>query len=163
MGMSPDNRSTAAITRMGLLAALAALSPATGVATAGMSRVVGIASAAELIDAVEQAQPGDLIEVADGEYSLASRLELSAKGTAAEPIIIRARHRGRTVLTGAFEGIWLVSAAHVTVEGSRSPTPANMRSGPADASMFASPATTSGWAQATRRAGGCSSMATAAD
>ncbi len=64
MGMSPDNRSTAAITRMGLLAALAALSPATGVATAGMSRVVGIASAAELIDAVEQAQPGDLIEVA---------------------------------------------------------------------------------------------------
>ena len=59
MGMSPDNRSTAAITRMGLLAALAALSPATGVATAGMSRVVGIASAAELIDAVENGHDHD--------------------------------------------------------------------------------------------------------
>lgn len=84
--------------------------PAAGTAP----RTVPVASAADLSSAVANARPGDRIEVADGSYSAPVRLRRA--GTAAAPITIAARNRGRALITSD-EVFQLDGAAHVVIEG----------------------------------------------
>ncbi len=79
---------------------------------------------AEAAAAAAQAQPGDVIILADGTWSNAD-LALRGRGTADRPITLRAATPGRVVLTGASRvrlgGSWLV------VEGLRFQGPATGR------------------------------------
>jgi poly(beta-D-mannuronate) lyase len=79
------------------------------------TRVVGVSSAAQLTGALAQARPGDRIEVADGVYA-ATPFRLTRPGTAAAPITIAARNRGRAEIRGT-AGFQFAGAAHVVIEG----------------------------------------------
>lgn len=60
-----------------------------------------VSSVQELVQALEEAVPGEVIELADGEYDAAGMLLIEQKsGTAEAPIIIRAEHPGKAVIVG---------------------------------------------------------------
>lgn len=64
-----------------------------------------------------QLQPGSVVEVPDGSYSPQSALKLEGiRGTEQQPVIIRAEHRGKTVIAGA-AGLLLKDCEHVVIEG----------------------------------------------
>jgi hypothetical protein len=75
-------------------------------------RTVDVADSAALGTAIGGAQPGDCIVLADGEYTFPN---ITAKGTEAAPIVIRAANRLKAaVATG---NVQMQGAAHVMVEG----------------------------------------------
>ena len=83
-----------------------------GEPAASCTRRIEVATDAALTAALGGAAPGDCIVLADGTYS---GFTTSVRGTPAEPITVRAAHRGRaTVASG---GIFLNGAAHVILEG----------------------------------------------
>ncbi len=55
-----------------------------------LARDVPVSTATELRAAVEGAQPGDVILLADGTYEITGNIRANATGTAARPIIVRA-------------------------------------------------------------------------
>ena len=61
--------------------------------------VRNVADAQSFISAVASAQPGDVIQLADGLYSITS-LFVTASGTAANPIVIRGSSEENTILDG---------------------------------------------------------------
>jgi MYXO-CTERM domain-containing protein len=61
-------------------------------------RQVDVADASELRTALGQAQPGDVITLAEGVYN--GSFSLSASGTADDPIVIRGASRDATILDG---------------------------------------------------------------
>lgn len=61
-----------------------------------------------------QLQPGDAILLADGEWTDA-RLHFSAKGTALQPITLKAAIPGKTILTGSSS--LRISGEHLVIEG----------------------------------------------
>ncbi len=63
------------------------------------SRAVRVSTLPALREALDVAMPGDVIEVADGEYRLAGNLTFTAGGTAERPITVRARNRGKVVIS----------------------------------------------------------------
>lgn len=76
------------------------------------ARRVPVADGAALAGALAAASPGDCVMLADGDYD-GGRFGLA--GTAARPIVVRAEHRGRAVLTeGSFE---LSGSRYVVIEG----------------------------------------------
>ncbi|WP_019625785.1 chondroitinase-B domain-containing protein [Thioalkalivibrio sp. ALJT] len=74
---------------------LGTLLVAWGTATAE-SRAV--ANTQQLEQALNQAEPGDVIELHPGDYRLNGRINLRSAGTAAEPIVLRARIPGTAVI-----------------------------------------------------------------
>jgi hypothetical protein len=75
-------------------------------------RTVNVADSGALGTAIGGAQPGDCIVLADGEYTFPN---ISAKGTAAAPIVIRAANLLKAaVATG---NVQMQGAAYVVVEG----------------------------------------------
>ncbi len=54
----------------------------------GSLRTVQVASESELRDAINYAQPGDLIVIAPGDYVLGQQLWIAARGTATNPIYV---------------------------------------------------------------------------
>jgi hypothetical protein len=60
--------------------------------------LVSVTSAGELTAALQGAQPGDVIELADGTY--AGAFAINASGTAEQPIVIRGASRDGTILDG---------------------------------------------------------------
>lgn len=64
-----------------------------------------------------QLQPGSLVEVPDGSCSPQSALKLEdIRGAEQQPVIIRAAHRGKTVIAGG-AGLFLKNCEHVVIEG----------------------------------------------
>ncbi|NOZ21776.1 MAG: hypothetical protein GXP25_11910 [Planctomycetes bacterium] len=80
------------------------------------TRVVAVSVPTALQQALDAAEPGDVIEVADGLYSLSGDLTITRSGTEAKPIFIRAKHRGRAEITGRGE-VLFKEVAHVVMEG----------------------------------------------
>jgi hypothetical protein len=71
-----------------------------------------VSNSAQLRGAADAARPGDCIVLEDGSYELDT---LRARGTADHPIGIRARNRGRAVVSSG--GLRIEGAAYLTVEG----------------------------------------------
>ena len=74
-------------------------------------RTVDVAAADTLMAALGAALAGDCIVVADGTYAFPA---ITAQGTAASPIVVRAANRGQVTVTG---NVVLMGAAYVVVEG----------------------------------------------
>lgn len=87
--------------------------------TASAQRSVEVTTAEALTAAVADARPGDLIELAPGDYNLRHRLNTSVAGEAGSPITIRGES-GAVVhfsdATGIVEG-FVVAHPHWTFEG----------------------------------------------
>ena len=75
-------------------------------------RTVAIAGSDALAPAIEAAQAGDCLVLADGDYSFPV---IGKRATAEQPIVIRAQNRGQAV--AASGDIQLRGAAHVVIEG----------------------------------------------
>lgn len=78
--------------------------------------VVAVADAAALTAALAAAQPGDVIELADGTY--AGQFTIDASGTADAPIVVRGASAAGTILDGmgAQGNVIEVYASHVHIE-----------------------------------------------
>ena len=96
------------ITRiLALAGALAVIAPA-------HAEVREVATPPELASAIESAQPGDEIVIAEGEW-LDAGIEIDCSGTAEAPIVIHPRTPGGLALTGAS---WIrLVGAHVVLRG----------------------------------------------
>ncbi|HWG97795.1 MAG TPA: polysaccharide lyase 6 family protein [Pilimelia sp.] len=81
------------------------------------SRLVAVSSVAELRTAVANAQPGDVISLADGEYPADTVIELSRSGTADAPITLTAENTGAAQISGA-AGLKL-RGAYLVIRGIR--------------------------------------------
>ncbi len=79
-------------------------------------RLIMVATASALKDAVGAALPGDVIEVADGVYNWGSTLSVRRGGVEGYPVTIRARNRGAVEITGGSSFV-LKQVAWVTIEG----------------------------------------------
>ncbi|MDP6041531.1 MAG: chondroitinase-B domain-containing protein [Candidatus Latescibacteria bacterium] len=80
-------------------------------------RTIQASTLEELMVAVADAQAGDLIEVADGDYNNAEVILIEKKeGTAQAPIILRATNRGKARIIGQ-GGFQLIRCAYVVIEG----------------------------------------------
>jgi hypothetical protein len=75
-------------------------------------RPVPVASSAALATALSTAQPGDCINLADGDYTFPT---IAAKGTAAAPIVIRAVNLLKAVVSSG--NLTMQGAAYVVVQG----------------------------------------------
>src|SRR5262249_39494992 len=80
-----------------------------------------------LAAAIAAARPGDCVVLADGTYAFPT---IKAHGTAAAPIAITAKHRGKAVVTSG--DLVLDGAAYVTVEGVAWTSSGNIRVTDAD-------------------------------
>lgn len=60
--------------------------------------LVPVATTAQLINAIDDAQPGDVITLAPGIYNLDQDLYCDAPGTAAQPIVVRAAALGTALI-----------------------------------------------------------------
>ena len=86
-------------------------------ATPAAARTVAVATSAELEQAINNAQAGDLIELAKGTYALSKNLSCAAVGTEQAPIIVRgAPELASQIEFDAVEG-FKVSGAHWRFEG----------------------------------------------
>ena len=74
-------------------------------------RMVPVPDSAALGGTVASAMPGDCLIAANGDYGA---ITISAKGTAAAPIVLRAATRGMAVFTGR---VTLTGAEYVVIEG----------------------------------------------
>ena len=79
-------------------------------------RTVAVSTAEELRRACAEAKGGDLIEAADGTYELQEPILLRRRGTREKPIVIRAKQRGKAIVSGN-AGFRLQECAHVFIEG----------------------------------------------
>jgi hypothetical protein len=75
-------------------------------------RTVNVGNSGALATAIGSAQPGDCILLANGDYTFPN---ISARGTAASPIVIRAANRLQAVVTTG--NVQMQRAAYVVVEG----------------------------------------------
>lgn len=75
---------------------------------------VPVADPAALAAAVAQAQPGDRLLLAEGEWRDA-KIVFSTKGTAEQPIVLRAAKPGKSVFTG--RSTLRIGGEHLVVEG----------------------------------------------
>ena len=82
-------------------------------------------SLSELEARVAEAQPGDVIALADGMYD-GERCRLEARGTADQPIVIRAENMGKAVIKAplllvgdyiSFVGLHFVEKGSVEIRG----------------------------------------------
>jgi len=79
--------------------------------------IIEVSNAEQFREAVFSAVPGTVIEVADGDYSFDNTpLYISLKGSKEQPVIIRAKNRGKAVFTGEYSML-LENCSFVTVEG----------------------------------------------
>lgn len=81
--------------------------------------VIPVADALQFQQALSEAEPGQVIELAEGGYDISDAFELRAKtGTATQPIVIRARNQGQAVIAGQ-SWLRIVESSYVVVEGLR--------------------------------------------
>jgi poly(beta-D-mannuronate) lyase len=79
-------------------------------------RTVSVTSISGLASAISQAKPGDKISLKNGVYSASSSIQISAKGTATNPILITSDTIGGAEIGGA-HGFSLNNAQYVIIRG----------------------------------------------
>ena len=87
-----------------------------GLARPSRAAAVPVATTAQLIAAVQNAKPGDVISLAPGTYDVGQTIYCVTPGTAAQPIVVRAATLGTALLrVNTVEGI-KVAAPHWSFE-----------------------------------------------
>lgn len=84
------------------------------VASAAQIRVTSLAA---LQSAVDKANPGDTIVLADGSYSAGSTLSLKRSGTSAAPVTVAAEHTGKATITGSKTFAFASGVSNVVLRG----------------------------------------------
>ena len=79
----------------------------------GYDRVVNVANSTQLQSALGNAQAGDRVVLANGNYTIGKMT--GRNGTAAKPVTVVAANRGQAVITGG--QLEVESSSHVTFEG----------------------------------------------
>jgi hypothetical protein len=80
------------------------------------ARLITVNTAAAFRSAVATLLPGDTVMTNDGQFDLGGVVEITTHGTPAQPVVIRARHTGRTDLRGPSRFLFQ-EAQHVLLEG----------------------------------------------
>lgn len=91
-------------------------------------KTVHVTSTNELLQALKDAQPGLQIVVADGHYTFNAKLELELKGNQCQPIVIKAKNRGKAVISKG--DILFKNASWVTFQGFTINTTSSGKSNP---------------------------------
>ena len=81
-------------------------------------RSINVSSLASLTAAIDSAMPGDQIVLKNGEYFTTELIQISAKGTAENPIVITAETLEGAEIGGSY-GFYLASSENVIVKGFR--------------------------------------------
>jgi len=81
-----------------LIAAALVVVPAT---PASAAQTVRVTSLSALQSALDKANPGDTIALADGSYSAGSTLAIKRSGSASAPVTVTAEHVGKATITGS--------------------------------------------------------------
>lgn len=78
-----------------------------------------VSTVLELVEAIEDAVPGEVIELADGEYDANGELLITQKnGTATAPIIVRAENQGKAIIVGR-TSFRIEDSSYVVIQGLR--------------------------------------------
>jgi len=109
--VSLPRRRTALVAGLAGLVAVWCGQPASAISP----RTLAVSSPNQLVTALAQAQPGDRVEVAAGDYATAP-VRVTHSGTAQAPITITAATPGQARFTGA-GGLDLTGVSHVVVQG----------------------------------------------
>lgn len=85
--------------------------------TPALARIVTVSSTGALAGAIEHAEPGDDIVLADGEYAIARPILAATMGSAAAPVIVRAAHRWQAHLVSTAQVAITVGGAYWQFRG----------------------------------------------
>ncbi|WP_410591567.1 polysaccharide lyase 6 family protein [Amycolatopsis sp. lyj-23] len=80
---------------------------------------IRVTSLAALQSAMDKANPGDTIALADGTYSAGSTLTIKRSGTASAPVTIAAEHTGLATITGSKTFAFTGGVSNVVLRGFR--------------------------------------------
>ncbi len=83
-------------------------------ASAAQTRVTSLSA---LQSALDKAQPGDTISLADGSYAASSTLSIKRSGTASAPVTITAEHVGKATITGSKTFSFADGVSYVVLRG----------------------------------------------
>ncbi|SFW91522.1 polysaccharide lyase 6 family protein [Amycolatopsis australiensis] len=78
---------------------------------------IRVTSLSALQSALDKAQPGDTIALADGSYSAGSALAIKRSGTAPAPITVTAEHVGKATITGSKTFSFAGGVSNVVLRG----------------------------------------------
>ena len=81
-------------------------------------RSIDVSSLTNLTAAIDSAMPGDQIVLKNGEYSTTEHIQISAKGTAENPIVITAETLGGAVIGGTY-GFYVTDSENIVIKGFR--------------------------------------------
>ena len=98
-----------------LAAALAAA--VTTAPTAEAAQTVRVTSLPALQSALDKANPGDTIALADGSYSAGSTVTIKRSGTASAPVTVTAEHVGKATITGSKGFSFASGVSYVVMQG----------------------------------------------
>ncbi|MFJ9785169.1 chondroitinase-B domain-containing protein [Amycolatopsis sp. NPDC101161] len=78
---------------------------------------VRVTSLSALQSAMDMANPGDTIVLADGSYSAGSTLSIKRSGTSAAPVTVAAEHTGQATITGSKTFAFASGVSNVVLRG----------------------------------------------
>ncbi|ADJ43608.1 lyase precursor [Amycolatopsis mediterranei S699] len=78
---------------------------------------VRVTSLAALQSAMDKANPGDTIVLADGSYSAGSTLSIKRSGTSTAPVTVAAEHTGQATITGSKTFAFASGVSNVVLRG----------------------------------------------
>jgi hypothetical protein len=100
-----------------LLAAAFAAAVFTSLPAAEAAQTVRVTSLSALQSALDKANPGDTIALADGSYSAGSALTIRRSGTAAAPVTVTAEHVGKAEIKGSTGFSFAGGVSYVVLQG----------------------------------------------
>ncbi len=78
---------------------------------------IRVTSLSALQSAMDKANPGDTIVLADGSYSAGSALSIKRSGTSAAPVTVAAEHTGQATITGSKTFAFASGVSNVVLRG----------------------------------------------
>ncbi|MEU5257949.1 polysaccharide lyase 6 family protein [Amycolatopsis sp. NPDC021455] len=78
---------------------------------------IRVTSLSALQSALDKANPGDTIALADGSYSAGSTLTIKRSGTASAPVTVTAEHVGKATITGSKTFSFASGVSNVVLQG----------------------------------------------
>jgi hypothetical protein len=81
------------------------------------AQTVRVTSLSALQSALDKANPGDTIALADGSYAASSTLSIKRSGTASAPVTVTAEHVGKATITGSKTFSFASGVSNVVLRG----------------------------------------------
>ena len=86
------------------------------------AQTVRVTSLSALQSALDKANAGDTIALADGSYAASSTLSIKRSGTASAPVTVTAEHVGKATITGSKTFSFASGVSNVVLRGFKSAT-----------------------------------------